>query len=284
MHFGPGYDGLATYLHAKQRYAERSWRLVHHAVVPADREFHFAGWHELRVSRRHLRPTDRQGTLPRLLQAMRPDVIVLHGPFEAAQPAISAARTTDAHILTATHHQEPPAPYSMTRAIEKWRVNRRETLALRGIEPPVAPLPASVPSKPRNAVRLGVDPEFATAPVGRRGSNVVFAGELGHGTSVPALLLAANAASTVWPILIIGHGPQTRSVKRAIRMLGLSHRVELRPFERDRAQLASICADAGCVVHPGNPHGCQLTVLEAAATGTPIVAPASARSTLWHQS
>jgi glycosyltransferase involved in cell wall biosynthesis len=125
-------------------------------------------------------------------------------------------------------------------------------------------------------IRLGIDPEFVATGSARRGREVVFAGELGHGPCVPALLLAANAASTVWPIRIIGRGSRSRSVQRAIRMLGLSHRVQLEPFTTDRRRLASIFAAAGCVVNPGDPSRCQLTLLEAAATGTPVVAPTSA--------
>jgi glycosyltransferase involved in cell wall biosynthesis len=277
LHAGPGYDGLATYLQAKQRYAESSGRLEHHAIVPAGRELHFAGWHELPASGQSvLSFKGRNAAMRRLLHELAPDVIVLHGPFETAQHVVRAAQATDARIIAVSHHQEPPAPNTVVRAMARWRVHGREALALRGIDAPITPLPAGVPAQPGALIRLGIDPEFAATASARRGREVVFAGELGYGTSVPALLLAANAASTVWPIRIIGRGPRTRSLKRAIRMLGLSHRVELEPFTTDRRQLASIFAGAGCVVNPGDPSRCQLTLLEAAGTGTPIVAPASA--------
>jgi hypothetical protein len=142
MHAGPGYDGLASYLHAKQRYAERSRRLEHHAIVPAGRELHFAGWHELPASGQSvLSFKGRNAAMRQLLHELAPDVIVLHGPFEPAQHVIPAARMTDARIIAVSHHQAPPAPYAVARAMARWGVQRREALALRGIEPPIRPSP-----------------------------------------------------------------------------------------------------------------------------------------------
>jgi glycosyltransferase involved in cell wall biosynthesis len=80
----------------------------------------------------------------------------------------------------------------------------------------------------------------------------------------------------LWPVRIIGHGPQARALHRATRILGLGHRVTIKPFSTDRDRLAEIFATAGCVVNPGDPGRCQLALLEAAATGAPIVAPQGA--------
>jgi len=123
---------------------------------------------------------------------------------------------------------------------------------------------------------LGVDPEFQADPSARRGREVVFAGELSPSAHVGALLLAANYPNMLWPLRIIGHGRQGRALQRAIGMYGLGHRVEIEPFITDRARLAAIFARAGCVVNPGEPGRCQLVMLEAAATGAPIVAPEGA--------
>jgi glycosyltransferase involved in cell wall biosynthesis len=52
--------------------------------------------------------------------------------------------------------------------------------------------------------------------------------------------------------------------------------VRIEPFVADRVALAATFASAGCVVSPGPPHRGQLVMLEAAATGVPVVAPEGA--------
>ncbi len=275
---GPGYDGLGTYLRAKQRYAEQTPELIHHTIVPGVRESHSAGWHELPPAWRPLaredRFTGRSQRLLELLGSLRADAIMLHGPFDTAQRAIEVARFSGARTVAVPHHAEPAPTAGLARA-RRWWPERREQQALRRVDAVIAP--AAADASPRStAVRLGVDPEFQADPSARRGREVVFAGELSPSAHVGALLLAANYPNMLWPLRIIGHGRQGRALQRAIGMYGLGHRVEIEPFITDRARLAAIFARAGCVVNPGEPGRCQLVMLEAAATGAPIVAPEGA--------
>lgn len=126
-------------------------------------------------------------------------------------------------------------------------------------------------------VRLGIDPEFHPYPTRRSRELVVFAGELSRSTGLFDLLAAtSDAGSAPWQLLLVGRGRDRRALERRTAAYGLSHRVTIHPFTTDRAQLAQTFAGAACVVTPGPPERGRLLTLEAAATGTPVVAPEGA--------
>lgn len=275
LHYGPGFEGLARYLRAKHAYAERTCALVHHAIVPASAEHHFANWHELPVPGRLWSRSQRSfGARPtqalQLLSALAADVVVIHGPFEHAQRVLHAARQKAGRTIAVTHHGSSEPAGRVLGGLHNWR-ERREQRALVDADLVTEPAPASAPAG-LAPVRLGVDPELRPDPRVRRGRQVVFAGELDHSTGVFALPLAANLPNMLWPVRIVGRGRQAHALERAIRMFGLTHRITIEPFTADRRKLANIFASAGCVVIPGPPTRGQLVALEAAATGTPIVA------------
>lgn len=274
LNFGAGYEGLGTYLRAKQRYAERSGALIHHVFVPAAAEHHLCGWHELPGSRRSREHDHRFGARPKqlitLLSRMTADVVLLHGPFHTAAGVIDAARWTGATILAVPHRVELGSGEGALWRPLRWWINRAEQRALRNVDAVVTPTAAGTHGAA--AVRLGVDPEFRPLPGIRRTDTVVFAGELSWSAGVFELIWATSYASTPWPLLLIGHGHQARMIERKAASFGLSHRVRIEPFITDRAALAARFAGAGCVVSPGPPHRGQLVTLEAAACGVPIVA------------
>ena len=275
LQFGAGHEGLGTYLRAKQRYAECSRALIHHAVVPAAREHHFGRWHELPGSRRSSDHDQRFSARPTglisLLSCMTADVVVLHGPFHNAERVLDAARWTGGMIVAVPHRVALGSGEGALWAPRRWWVNRAEVRALRRADAVFAPVAAG--TRDAGAVRLGVDPEFRPRPGLRRGDAVVFAGELSWSAGVFELLWATSYASTPWQVLLVGRGRQAHLIQRRAADLGLSHRVRIEPFVTDRVALASTFATAGCVVSPGPPHRGQLVTLEAAATGVPVVAP-----------
>jgi glycosyltransferase involved in cell wall biosynthesis len=278
LHVGAGYEGLGTYLRAKQRYAESSGALIHHAFVPGSREHHFGGWHELPGSRRSADHDRRFGARPTrlisLLNRMTADVVVFHGPFHSAARVIDAARWTGAMILAVPHRLALGSGEGALWAPRRWWLNRAEQRVLRRVDAVVAPAEASTHGSA--AVRLGVDPEFRPYPGVRRGDTVVFAGELSWSAGVFELLWATSYSSTPWQLRIIGGGRQAHAIQRRAADFGLSHRVRIEPFVANRVELATTFASAGCIVSPGPPHRGQLVTLEAAATGVPVVAPEGA--------
>ena len=70
----------------------------------------------------------------------------------------------------------------------------------------------------------------------------------------------------------MGAGAQAGAVAARIRRLGLSGRVTIRPYERDREALASAYRSARCVVMPGELETFGLVAFEAAASGASTVA------------
>ena len=74
----------------------------------------------------------------------------------------------------------------------------------------------------------------------------------------------------------MGAGAQEGAVAARIRRLGLSERVTVRPYERDRDALASAYRSARCVVMPGELETFGLVAFEAAASGASTVACATA--------
>jgi glycosyltransferase involved in cell wall biosynthesis len=278
LRFGAGYDGLGTYLRAKQRYAARSTSLVHHAVVPAGRGRHSERWTLLDGSPSSPEPNQRVAPSPsglvELLDVLCPDVVVVHGELHAARRAITAARWTGALIVAVPHRVPVGSGARALWAPQRWWVNRHEQRALRHVDVVVQPAAAGAPDSV--AVRLGVDPEFRPEPGLRRGDRVVFAGELHWSAGAMELLLAASCADHPWPLTMVGRGRQTRAIERRAAALGVSHRLRVLPFTTDRAALARTFATAACVVSPGPPCRGRLVTLEAAATGAPIVAPEGA--------
>jgi glycosyltransferase involved in cell wall biosynthesis len=278
LHFGAGYQGLGTYLRAKQRYAERSGALIHHAFVPAAGEHHFGGWHELPGSsssgEQGLRFSASSKRLISLLNRMTADVVVMHGPFDSAARVIESARWTGAMILAIPHRVALGSGEGALWAPRRWWINRAERRALKRVDAVVTPAVAGTPNG--EAVRLGLDPEFRPYPGLRREATVVFAGELSWSAGVFELLWATSYSSTPWELRLIGRGRQARAIQRRAADFGLSDRVRIEPFMTDRTALATTFASAGCVVSPGPPHRGQLVTLEAAATGVPVVAPQGA--------
>jgi glycosyltransferase involved in cell wall biosynthesis len=198
-------------------------------------------------------------------------VVVVHGPFQHAERVITAARWTGAMIVAVPHRLELGSGARALWAPQRWWHNRLEQRALNHVDAIVG-LEAAGASDTAG-VRLGIDPEFRPQPGIRRGEQVVFAGELHWSAGVFDLLWAASYAGTPWRLLLVGRGRQARAIQRRADDLGLSHRVEIKPFTTDRAALAKAFASAGCVVSPGPASRGQLVTLEAAATGVPVVAP-----------
>ena len=70
----------------------------------------------------------------------------------------------------------------------------------------------------------------------------------------------------------MGAGALAGALAARIRRLGLSERVTIRPYERDRDALASAYRSARCVVMPGEFETFGLVAFEAAASGASTVA------------
>jgi alpha-1,6-mannosyltransferase len=267
--YGAGFDGLATYLHAKHAYAERSRAFRHHVIVPAAVERHYGGWHELSLSssQRHGRRrfSRHPGRLLDLLANIAPDILLLHGSSASERAIVARAHAAGATVIGVPWRGEAAA--AQKRVTRRWR---SRTLLAR-----LAPVDAVLtsPSGAETPVpRFGVDSVFHPLPGVRRDAHVLFAGELSRSNGVFDLIAAASLISEPLEVRLYGRGEHERAIRRRIASFGLSHRVRVHPYLPDRAVLAEEMARAGCMVVPGPPSRGQLVALEAAATGVPVVA------------
>jgi glycosyltransferase involved in cell wall biosynthesis len=107
-------------------------------------------------------------------------------------------------------------------------------------------------------------------------AEVLYAGRLSSEKGVLELLEAAARSADSWPLRIIGSGPLEETLRTRARRLGLETRVSFRPHARDPERLAARYAAARCVVMPGEHETFGLVALEAAASGAPVAACATA--------
>jgi glycosyltransferase involved in cell wall biosynthesis len=118
----------------------------------------------------------------------------------------------------------------------------------------------------------GVDPIFR--PNGHDDGRTPYALFVGAIQPRKGLLTAVEAISLVDDLRLVLVGPEKRSgdeLRAAVGRLGLEHRVELAGHV-GLPELAALYRGAACLVFPSRYEGFGLPVLEAMASGTPVVA------------
>jgi teichuronic acid biosynthesis glycosyltransferase TuaC len=82
---------------------------------------------------------------------------------------------------------------------------------------------------------------------------------------------ASIADAVIWPLTLIGEGPLRGQIEDLIGAFGLGDRVRLRGF-RGRGEVAEAMKHANMLVLPSAREGLPISVIEALACGTPVVA------------
>ncbi len=290
LFYGERSGGIRTYVDAKAAWARETGAIEHHLVVPGPDERHRghggAHRHELRSLRLatangYRLPLGAAG-LRSTLEAIAPDVVLLHDPFWRPLDAAGAARDAGARVV-AVHHGSA-ALDARALAGPQWAYQRAFRAVLRRAYAPADAVmaacdprgdcgrPATIP------LRFGLHPAFRPQPGVARGDHVLYAGRLAREKGVFELLEAAAASSEPWPLMLIGAGPAEAAIRARARRLGIARRVRIGRFLTDRHALARAYAAAACVVMPGPLETFGLVALEAAASGARVVAAASAPS------
>ena len=279
--------GVRRYLEAKDRWLRRqgAWRhtiaspvadLPGMARVPA---FPLPGSGGYRL------PLDR-ATLARRLTALAPDVIEAGDPYRLAWAALDAAHALGIPALAFCHSNVEALAGSLAGARfaeTAARVARRYACHLYSkFDLVLAPSEAMR----RHLLEWGV-PRVARQPLGvntqlfhpRRASRtwrarlgiaddtrlLVYAGRFAPEKHLDVLIEAVQCLGAPYLLLLIGTGP--------LRPQG--ERVRVLPHLRDARQLATALASADAFVHAGDQETFGLSVLEAMACGTPVVARAA---------
>jgi glycosyltransferase involved in cell wall biosynthesis len=215
--------------------------------------------------------------VPRLLRRMRPALVHFQHafPLGAPAPAVltvhdlsferdpSLMRPRDRFIFRIT---VPRSARRADRVLAVSEVTRRDLVELYGI-----------PEEKIVVTPNGVDPGFTPyGPTPAGDPYVLFVGALqprkDAALAIEALALVGDGAPR---LVLVGPDKGGRAdAERTARRVGLGGRVELRGHVPED-ELASLYRGAACLVFPSRYEGFGLPVLEAMASGTPVVATAA---------
>jgi len=286
LFYGERSGGIRTYLDAKVRWAGGEPGVEHHLVVPGRRRVHAGGRHELRS----LRIAAANGyrlplgvrALTGTLRALRPDVVVLHDPFWAPLGVAAVAHEAGARVVAVHHGSVALDAAGLPGPDGPWRAVLRRWMhhAYRDADAVMAAVDTSADSGRAAAIplRFGLHPAFHPRPDVPRGDHVLYVGRIAREKGVVELVRAAARSAEPWPLVLVGSGPAAPRVRDLAARLGLGERLQMRPYVRDREALARAYAGARAVVMPGAHETFGLVGFEAAASGAPTVACATAPS------
>jgi glycosyltransferase involved in cell wall biosynthesis len=116
----------------------------------------------------------------------------------------------------------------------------------------------------------------AEAADGVRRRRIIFSGRLIKEKRLDKWLRAVKAASERMPgveAVIIGDGPELKSLRDEVRWLGLSRTVKLRPFYKDKESLYREIRESSLMLHMSEREGFGIVCVESIALGTPVVLP-----------
>jgi glycosyltransferase involved in cell wall biosynthesis len=218
--------------------------------------------------------------LRRQLRVDRPQIVQAF-LFHANTAASMAARLAGVqHLLTGIRVAEPHRRWrlAVARRTDRW-VERHVCVSQAVRDFAIAE--AGLPEHKLVVIPNGVDlPRFADAkpapleevgiPAGRRA--MVYVGRLDRQKGLPWLLKLLPPVFAGLPahdLLLVGQGPQRKSLQRLASELGIGARVHFTGF---RADVPEILAASDLLLLPSQWEGMPNVVLEAMAGGKPIVA------------
>jgi alpha-1,6-mannosyltransferase len=263
--YGERSDGIRAYLEAKRAFASDCDGIEHHLLVPGavgpSLPFKRAGGYRLPLGGRDLL---------RALEALVPDVVLLHDPFWKARDACRLVHSLGGAVVMVHHGavaldaRRLPGPSPVyARAHRAWlhrSYDEVDAVMSAGDTWAETGRTASIP------LRFGLHPAFRPQPGVERGDHVLYAGRLAGDGEIFTLLEAAARSHEQWTLRAIGDGPAAPAVRARAAQLRIAHRLDLRPGLPGRDALAREYAAARCVVIS------EAHEVEAAACGAAVVA------------
>ena len=109
-----------------------------------------------------------------------------------------------------------------------------------------------------------------TSEVGRWWSSPVVISLEMHVAAIPPAIAAARHQIPDLECTILGDGPETETVRKKVRTLGLEEAIDVRG-RVDSSEVAKTIASAICLLNPSEREGYGQVIVEAAALGTPAI-------------
>lgn len=281
--YGPKSGGIRTYLEEKARYARETGNFEHHYLVPARRDAVFHSRHDLRaplpIGNNGYRLWANSDRVCARLEALQPDVIVLHEPWAYPRQVSALGRHWGASIVGVLHTE--PSSFGMSLGLGRGGAlgdvvgKRLARTRFADMDVVMCPWPekAAWLGRPLAKLRLGLDTQFfAFGPQPADDPHrIMYVGRFSPEKQPEIVIDALRLGPPEWTLDMVGHGPVGALLRRRAIKLGVGDRVRFLPFETDRARLGDRYARAGVVVLPGRRETGGFAALEAMATGTPVV-------------
>lgn len=288
MFYAAESGGVRTYLRSKARWLAARGQVVHTVVAPA-----MAGQVEGDASvvsvpsipipfSNGYRVPRSVGAAARKLRQLKPDLVEVGDPYHSAWAALRARRELRAPVIGFYHSDLPCIIGQRFGARAQGAAARYVGHLYRQFDLVLAPSLVMV----RRLHELGIE-RVRHQPLGvdttifdpaRRDPDLrrqfglpdnarllVYAGRFTREKKLHLLLEAVEALGAPYHLLMIGSGDAG-----SIPGVSASH-VTCLPFERDPHTLARLLASCDALVHPGDQETFGLVVLEALASGLPVV-------------
>jgi glycosyltransferase involved in cell wall biosynthesis len=201
-------------------------------------------------------------------RTIRPVLLTFHS---TVRDDIQATRLNSGRTLL----MKLQAPVSVRLEVENLRTATRVSGVSPGVVEALKRYPHCPPDVP--VVWNGVDVDLFKPPADRHfGDRVLLSvGRLGPGKGLEDLIEAISIISsgtTALKVVIIGDGPLRVSLERRVNALGLAYLIKFEGPVTDRNRLRGYYQEASLFVLPSHHEGLPTVMLEAMASGCPILA------------
>lgn len=201
-----------------------------------------------------------------------PDVLHTHNVSPLVAAALAAPRHPDFRLVH-TKHGRARAPNLRGRLLTRWAAGRADAIV--AVSRDAAERAVNREHFPADRVRLiynGIDAEAVIPRTGQWSRRLVLAARLEPIKRIEVLLRAMAILRRADPqvtLTIVGDGSARPALERLAEELGLAGSTRFTGWRED---VASELRSADCFVLPSRSEGLSMTLLEAMATGLPVVA------------
>ena len=281
MFWGPQGGGVQRYLRTKRRWVARRTTWCHSIVVPGPDTGEVYGLPSLPMpGSGGYRFAWQRRACAKQIERLAPSVIEVGDPYRLAWSARDAGQRLGVPVIATCHSNVPILAASLAgewagRAVarylrhayaamdlvlapSRWMARQLREIGIdRVVHQPLG-VDCSV-FQPQRIDRRWRD-ALALPPSARV---LVYAGRFAPEKNLDVLVGAVELLGPPYVLVLIGSGPATPHVSPRVRVL---------PYQRSEFLLAGALAAADVFVHAGDQETFGLTLLEAMACGTPVVA------------